>query len=960
MKWSIRRICAVGVAAIGLAGAAPAGADSLSIGFEPPAYSPGSIDGQDGWGGQNPPPINPNIDQEVTTATPLTGSQSFRMSSVYTTGSFGDQTFSPSLVDRAGEPGSIAGGFAGGTLRPRFVSTINFRSATGSPQDSHVVISPDRGDGARMSWIQVSDTATDPGLSVSFYEYRVPAGSQVCDGGADGEGKCFVFTVLATSLSRTAYHSIDVEMELYDGKATDVVRVSVDGGAPYRGTSWEDYFPNNQDPPFTGEPPPVDSLLFRVAGAAEGFAGDGFLFDDVSYSSTPCLAATRYVDVLGDDTFNDCRVATEPCASVQHAVDVACVGDLIEVGAGTFSETVTVPKTVTINGTGAATTTIQAPGTLPALGTIVTISGAGTSVEIRNLTVAGPGAGGCGSINAGIFVRDSAFANIHDNNILDIRDAPLSGCQNGIGILVGRNSLSTTGTATIQDNVISGHQKGGIVVDRAGSSATIDGNAVTGVGTTPLIAQNGIQVSRGATAQVTDNDIADHRCDHFTCGPDPVADTTSIGILLFNNGQPMTVSGNDVANNDTGVYQSTTAGGSTAITNNTVTGNRFQGVYIDEGTASLTGNTIASNPLYGLIAVAFAGATGDSVATLSCNQIESNGTGVALIDDDPGGDTFVPTLGGSNNEISGNGTGVNNTTAATQNFQMNYWGSGTGANPPGSGDTIVGAVDASSPLAVLPPCISCSTNADCQNGLICDGSETCNAGSCSAGSAVVCVPTQCEASSICQEPSGSCVATPKADGVLCSDGAACTVGDTCQGGICTPGDGADTDNDGDCDDAEIACGCNAMNGSEVCVLPNRLVGLPGNGVGEVILNWHTPTVRKPSPGSDLSCQDAGVCTAGRCTAGQIRDVCTVNSDCDLAPDTCRVIVNYVDRSDLTVDYAKVNRTVITPLFLPATPGCSRKIDIPLDPARASNRLRVKAKATIDGRLRQDRDTIIYR
>jgi len=29
-------------------------------------------------------------------------------------------------------------------------------------------------------------------------------------------------------------------------------------------------------------------------------------------------------------------------------------------------------------------------------------------------------------------------------------------------------------------------------------------------------------------------------------------------------------------------------------------------------------------------------------------------------------------------------------------------------------------------------------------------------------------------------------------------------------------------------------------------------------------------------------------------------------------------------------------------------------------ARASNRLRVKAKATIDGRLRQDRDTIIYR
>src|SRR2546426_7824994 len=40
-------------------------ADSSSINFEPPAYSPGSIQGQNGWGGQNPPgiPINPAIDQ---------------------------------------------------------------------------------------------------------------------------------------------------------------------------------------------------------------------------------------------------------------------------------------------------------------------------------------------------------------------------------------------------------------------------------------------------------------------------------------------------------------------------------------------------------------------------------------------------------------------------------------------------------------------------------------------------------------------------------------------------------------------------------------------------------------------------------------------------------------------------------------------------------------------------------
>jgi hypothetical protein len=366
-----------------LAAATTARADSIAIDFENPPYVLGSIDGQDGWGGQNPPgiAINPNIDQEVSFISPRGGSQDFRISSVFASGSFGDQTFSPSLTNRAGEPGSIDGGFAGGTLQPRFISTIYFRSATGAAQDSHVVISPDRGDGARMSWIQVSDKVADPGLTVSFFEYRVPAGSQVCDDVPDGEGKCFVFTELATGLTRTSYHQIDLEMEFYDGEATDVVRVSVDGGTPYRGTSWEDFFTNNQDPPFTGEPPPVDSLLFRVAGAAEGNAGEGFLFDDVSYSSTACLAATRYVDIGGDDTFNDCRDPLEPCLTVQRAVDVACVADLIEVGAGTFAEVVTIPKSVTVNGTGGNDD--DQPGTLPAAGTIVTINGIGTSVDAQ-------------------------------------------------------------------------------------------------------------------------------------------------------------------------------------------------------------------------------------------------------------------------------------------------------------------------------------------------------------------------------------------------------------------------------------------------------------------------------------------------------------------------------------------------------------------------------------------------
>jgi hypothetical protein len=414
------------VGAVLLARLGSARADSISVNFESPDYHTGSIDTQQGWGGQNPPgiPINGSIIQGVTNTGACSGTQSYHESSSVTENAFGDQVFSPSLVDSAGESGAIGGAcsttttqgcavdgdcpvsetclvFAGGTRQSRFTATVHFRSVTTTSQDSHVVISPDRGDGARMSWIQVSDNVANPlackggdangescatladcpntttndstagcnssvcmcapdgrsGLSVSFYDYRTPAHpfTDCLDGavnGVDGQGKCFVFAVLATNLSRTTCHEFDLTMEFYDGEANDVVRVSVDGGAPFTGTSWEDYFRNNQNPPFSA-PPPVDSLLFRVAGTAEGNSSDGFLFDDVSYASGQCQAATRFVTTSGNDTFNDRHDNTQPCKTVQHAVDVACSGDTVQVGAGPFAEQVHIPKDLTVIGAGA-------------------------------------------------------------------------------------------------------------------------------------------------------------------------------------------------------------------------------------------------------------------------------------------------------------------------------------------------------------------------------------------------------------------------------------------------------------------------------------------------------------------------------------------------------------------------------------------------------------------------------
>ena len=799
-------------------------ADSRAIGFENPPYTVGSIDGQDGWGGQTPPGIliNPNIDQAVSSTIAHSGTQSFRMSSFFTSGSFGDQPFSPSLTDEAGEPGATDGGFAGGTLQPRFTATVFFHSATVGAQNSHVVISPDRGDGARMSWVQVSDNVTDPpstcsdsgnpctmdsdcpgfvclpdgrqGLSVSFFDYRAPANILECGGGEDFEGKCFVFKTVASNLNRSSWHRIDIEMEFYDGKANDVVRVSVDGGTPNVGTSWEDFFPNNQSFQFPTDPPPVDSLLFRVGGGAEGNAGEGFFFDDVTYTSGPCLAATRFVSTTGDDTFNDCRDSGTPCATVQHGVDVACDGDTVSVAAGTYVEQVDIGKSVHVVGAGKASTTIKAPGVLASPANVVTIQGLGVDTEVTGVTVSGPGPSNCGSIRAGIEVLDGANADIHDDGIVDIRDEPLSGCQNGIGIIVG--SSTNSATATIVNNMLSTYQKNAMVIQHAGTSATVTGNMVSGIGPTTLIAQNGIQVSSGAVATISGNQVTGNECDHPTCGPDFVNDFQSVGILLVGAASGTQVTGNTADNNDIGVYN---FADNTTIHGNVVHGSRFEGIVLDEGSAVVSLNDIQGGNL-GVLAVSFSGSAGNSAGTLTCNRITGTGTGVKLFDDDTG-DANIPTVTAHNNSIKGNTVGADNPTATTVNAENNWWGCVTGPNTGGC-DTATGNIDFTPFLTAPPPCVLCTQNSDCNDGLACNGVETCDIpnGTCQAGTPPNCngLTNQCNVGT-CSEPTGSCVATPVPNNTPCNSGDTCSIPDTCQSGTCIAGGGGDSDGDGICD-----------------------------------------------------------------------------------------------------------------------------------------------------------------
>ncbi len=257
-------------------------ASSSAISFEQPTYTTGTINNQDGWSSFGAAGLGcATYDHSVVANTygiTSFGAQSLRMSNAVTSGCFGDQTFSKPLSQEAGETTAASDGMSSGPRQTHFEAQWDFASTVpGAEQPGlSVVASPDRGDGARMSWVQMADTPT--GLAVNFYDYQSGAVEVGCTDGTN-----FVFSNVASSLSRTVPHTIKVTMDFVDGTHNDVVKVYVDGVLKHTGTSWEDYFRECEGNPSRT----VDSVLFRTGGdAAPATSGKGFLIDNLSLRST--------------------------------------------------------------------------------------------------------------------------------------------------------------------------------------------------------------------------------------------------------------------------------------------------------------------------------------------------------------------------------------------------------------------------------------------------------------------------------------------------------------------------------------------------------------------------------------------------------------------------------------------------------------------------------------------------
>ena len=260
-----------------LVGVGAALADSVGpITFEPPTYTAGSINGQNGWMKTGP------YDAAVVavSAFPASagygfGAQALRISNAVTSGSFGDQTLAPLLTSAAGESAGSS----------RFDASFSIGTTLAAQQPGLALsVSPDDGAGGRMSFLRFEDQAD--GVHVFF--------DDVTDPGPVGTAATFNEHDIAT-LDRAHSHTIRISIDFVSGPGNDVVKVYLDGVLKGTGGSWENYYRYDPGQAASHNVVPVTrTLMFREGGsviAAPATLGNGFLVDNVSYAASNVSSA---------------------------------------------------------------------------------------------------------------------------------------------------------------------------------------------------------------------------------------------------------------------------------------------------------------------------------------------------------------------------------------------------------------------------------------------------------------------------------------------------------------------------------------------------------------------------------------------------------------------------------------------------------------------------------------------
>jgi Collagen triple helix repeat (20 copies) len=230
-------------------------ADQKAWNFED--FATGTVNGQHGW-------LQSNNGLDINVVAAGAG-KALQASNAVVGAGYGDEAFSGSLAESAGESTASNGDYAGGNRQPHLTADFSFASTQDTEQPGLAVqVGLDRGDGKPMVVVRVKD-APD-GLAVELLQSPNDANP----------------LPIASGLSRVGAHSVHLDVQFVEGFANDVVAVSVDNAAPVSGTTWETAYRSA-----SSLVPAVDELVVAALDPAvtPPTAGAGLLFDDFALAS---------------------------------------------------------------------------------------------------------------------------------------------------------------------------------------------------------------------------------------------------------------------------------------------------------------------------------------------------------------------------------------------------------------------------------------------------------------------------------------------------------------------------------------------------------------------------------------------------------------------------------------------------------------------------------------------------
>ena len=223
-----------------------------------------------------------------------------------------------------------------------------------------------------------------------------------------------------------------------------------------------------------------------------------------------------------------------------------------------------------------------------------------------------------------------------------------------------------------------------------------------------------------------------------------------------------------------------------------------------------------------------------------------------------------PIDGTCSNPSKANGTACSDGNACTQTDTCQA-GTCTGTSP-----VVCSAQDQCHTVGTCNPGTGTCSNPNktdgtsCDDGNACTQTDACQAGTCTGASAIVCsAQDQCHTAGTCNPANGVCGNPAKANGTSCSDGNACTSADTCQGGTCTGGAAPNCDDGNACstDACDTGSGCTHVN---LATGASCGAGMTCNGsgtcaaTGNVLFSESFPTLTG-SPSNDVGAQ----CNTGK-------------------------------------------------------------------------------------------------